>query len=177
MLYRLDFLKSSDAEAWDLIYRISVEAYSVRLWLSEFLFVTDSQGSKIPCCHRVAHAFAEVFGYKVVDGEHCYQDDVKLLKDGMTMRVHSTTLLHSWVECETSKGKRFILDIFPDDGCSIFPVLYEAPHPAYWIPRDEERVRNLRNLRRRATFQRDVAQLAKKIRRLAKKNNLLHRKT
>lgn len=173
MLFRLDLLRSTDEEAWNLIRRISVEAYSVRLWLTSFLFVPDSKGrAAIPGCHSVAHAFAKTFGYRAVDGEHCYQNSVRVLRDGVSMRVSSTTLLHSWVECETSRGKRFILDIFPDNGSSIFPVLYEAPHPAYWIPVDEARVRNLKNLHRRVTFQRDVALLAKNMRRMAQKNKL-----
>ncbi len=173
MLFRLDVLELGDAEAWEKVRRVSVQAFSLRLWLPELLFVTSGRKTVVPSCHVVAHAFARVFGYEVKDGEHCYSGNVQLTPDQADMDVHFTTVLHSWVEFETAHGNRFILDIFPDEGGSIFPVLYRAPHPCYWIPRDEKRVRILAALPTDKSFQRDVTMLSRSMMAMAHKANLL----
>lgn len=173
MLFRLDALGLGDAEALEKVRRASIQAFSLRLWLPELLFVTNGRATVVPSCHVVAHAFARVFGYEARDGEHCYSGSVELTPDGANMDVHFTTVLHSWVEFETTRGNRFILDVFPDAGGSIFPVLYRAPHPCYWTPKDEERVQILDALPGDESFRRDVTMLSKKMKAMAQKANLL----
>lgn len=174
MLFRIDMLRLGDEEAWTLVRRMSMEAFSLRLWLTDLVWLENPGGGGIiPSCHVVAHAFAQVFGYTAVDGEHFDADTVEAVEDGKEVEVRHTTYLHSWVEATTGKGNRFILDVFPDVGGSIFPVLYRAPHPAYWLPRDAERREVLQNLHRKRSFQHEVRALTKQMREIADKAGLL----
>jgi hypothetical protein len=176
MLFRLDVLELGDAEAWHLVRKMSVEAYSFRLWLSDIVWLEAEGGQGIiPSCHVVAHAFAQVFGYAAVDGEHFDTHAVEVVEGGKEIEVQQTTYLHSWVEATTNQGNRFILDVFPDVGGSIFPVLYRAPHPAYWIPKDEERRNVLQQLLHRPSFHRGVLALAEQISKMVEKVDLLSR--
>lgn len=161
MLLRYDTLSLYDNEARNIVREASVRAYAVRLWIADWIHsITPTGDHIIPSCHVVAHAFARTFGYEAIDGEHAYICGVKTSRWFDKMRVDSTTMLHSWVELETAKKNRFILDIFPDEGCSIFPVLYRAPHPAYWIPADRKRAEVLRGLVQSAVFQSEVDQFS-----------------
>lgn len=174
MLFRVDMLNLGDEEAWTLVRKMSVEAYSVRLWLPDLVWLkAEGGGGIIPSCHVVAHAFAQVFGYQAVDGEHFDVERVEVVEGGKEVEVGHTTYLHSWVEATTTKGSRFILDVFPDVGGSIFPVLYRAPHPAYWLPLDVERRSILGKLPTNPEFQREVAALTEQIRDIASKAGLL----
>lgn len=165
MLFRYDLLTARDGEAWTAVRLVSIQAFLLRLWANDWLHVPGPKKGelKIPSCHVVAHAFAKAFGYRAIDGEHCYYHGVKVHRDNRSMKVDFSTLLHSWVEIKTEKGNTFILDIFPDEGCSVFPVLYRGPHPGYWVPRDPERQRRLRNMRRSVFFKREVALLTEKM--------------
>lgn len=173
MLVRSDLLELGDAEAWNRVRRVSIQAFSVRLWLPNLLFTTNGRKTEIPNCHVMAHAFARVFGYEAKDGEHCYSSNVQLTPNQADVDVYFITILHSWVEFETTKGNRFLLDIFPDEGGSIFPILYRAPHHCYWVPQDTERVQVLATLLDNKSFQKDVDELSKRITKMAHKANLL----
>lgn len=160
MLTRPDLFREAtdeDEAEIELLYRLALE---IRLRLPPFIqqewpFRTDPYS---PGCHQVAHAFARIAGATAIDGEHAVIVDIDPEVDGTEFKVNFATILHSWVEFETRSGLRFILDIFPDEGCPIMPLLYRAPNPAYWIPVDEERINALKVLSTEA-FQTQVTTL------------------
>lgn len=166
MLTRPNLFRAAELEdeaEIELMYRLALE---VRLRLPPFIqqeppFRTDPYS---PGCHQVAHAFARISGATAVDGEHAVVVDIDPAVDGTDFQVNFSTILHSWIEFETKSGLRFILDIFPDEGCPVFPVLYRAPHPAYWIPVDVERVNALKVLSSES-FQTQVTTLEEIMRR------------
>lgn len=175
MLFRHDLLTLGDEEAWRLVREVSAQAYALRLWLPDIPWLeTEGDGGVIPSCHVTAHAFAHVFGYTAVDGEHVQPDGTKITDEDEEMDVHWTSYLHSWIEFATAKGNRFILDLFPDSdgGGSIFPVLFRAPHPLYHVPRTGERRLALDRLQASPEFKADVEELALKIRAIMKQSGL-----
>ena len=108
----------------------------------------------LPVCHDVAHAFAQVFGGVAIDGEHMFPMETFQTEAGAHEGARFSTLLHSWVEFETSGGNRFILDIYPDVNCPVLPVVLRHPNAAYWVPTDEPRVRELATLKGRKFMKR-----------------------
>lgn len=92
-------------------------------------------------CHAVAHAFSQVFGLEVVDGELAYITKTTLRPARFlrqeTIDVWWKFIKHSWIEIDIH-GCRFILDIFPMEICSLLPLFLSHPHPAYYVPQEKK---------------------------------------
>jgi len=165
MLVRPDLFRvlgPADEEEIGRIYRLALE---LRLRLPGFLrerrpFLPRPYS---PGCHQVAHAFGRVAAIATVDGEHAIFTRIVPDPAGKEFDMDCTTMLHSWNEFSTPGGERFILDIFPDEGCAVLPVLYRSPHPAYWIPEDAERLDALRMISE-GPFQTQIATMEQKMR-------------
>jgi hypothetical protein len=98
---------------------------------------STAKGEYIPSCHEIAHAYGEVFGLKVVDGEIAYIKDHRLIPAKFfreeKINVTCQFIKHSWLEFEAGYA-RFILDIFPETQVSVLPLMHRWPHPAYYVP-------------------------------------------
>lgn len=167
MLFRPDVRRLLPAEEVDFVTGMYMHALQVRVEMKapfraapplKRLFYT-------PGCHEVAHAFARVMRIDAVDGEYAYLSETVPDPEGKTLETVTSTILHSWNEFSTPSGARFILDVFPDERCAIFPVLYCAPNPAYWIPQDETRLNALKIIYEQP-MQLQIQRLAKRIRRI-----------
>jgi hypothetical protein len=93
-------------------------------------------GVWMPGCHHVAYAYAKAFGVEVVDGEKLYCSGHQRSFWSRNIVPQITTYTHSWNRVEIAPDVRVILDIFPDETCSMMPIVVRDPHPAYWQPSD-----------------------------------------
>ena len=138
-------ITDADEREIERIYRM---AFEMRLRLPAHLTETWLMGGRkyYPECHEAAHAFAEIAGIAAIDGEHAVLTKTEPTDDGIEFSAHFTSVLHSWNEFSVPSGKRFILDLLPEDHSSVFPVLLPAPNPAYWIPKDRRRTQALKEI-------------------------------
>lgn len=166
MLFREDVWKRVDFEDLQFAGKMLQHAIKIRGEVSGYTKDPYRLWARFrtPVCHDTAHAFAKVFGLTAVDGEHMYASKVYMTPSGLPNGANYTTCVHSWVEFETDGGTRFILDVFPDEGCAIFPVLLLHPNPAYWIPSDSATLRALDLSLRRPIFKQRVEILAAEMR-------------
>lgn len=162
-MFRDNFTQGLGESDRKFIIELFQDAVRVRLELPEHIpcgsFFRKTR-YLAPVCHEVAHAFAQVFCGVAVDGEYLFVEGHNRDKQESVSYVLNSSMLHSWVEVVTEQGTRVILDVFPDKGQSVFPVLFLAPHPAYFVPTDEVVVRELGLLKRR-NFRKRVAIVAK----------------
>ena len=138
----------------------------------------DGQNAwSIPSCHAVAHAFGNVFRLPVVDGEFAYIDRTKLVPRRWlreeSIDVHSSFIKHSWIRLTVEGEVEFILDVFPEELCSVFPALFMAPHPAYYVP-DEQKHRDVfAKVHQDPKVRKDTEFLTAEMRRIAEEQQLL----
>jgi len=137
MLLRHDLMEMICSDEKDLIMEHYIRAVRLRLkFPGVSLPWIPPEKLWIPGCHVVAHAYAQVFGAKAVDGEHAYFKGREVSETGQTC-IDLSTYAHSWNILEINDNLSLILDIYPDIGCPMMPVLLKNPHPAYWVPTDE----------------------------------------
>lgn len=87
----------------------------------------------MPHCHHVSHAYAQAFGVEVVDGEKVFIAQTKTRWFGNFISGKVLRYAHSWNLLSLPSGKRVILDLFPDETCSMLPIVVLDPHPAYTV--------------------------------------------
>ena len=144
-LYRV--VSDADIEEIERIYRLATE---VRLKLPPYLEAGWLLHRKVyfPECHEVAHAFAAVTGIEAVDGVCVVLTKTEQTDDGSDFGADFAAILHSWNEFSVPGAQRFILDVLPEHGSSVLPVLLQAPHPAYLIPKDPKACEALLQIQR-----------------------------
>lgn len=163
MLFR-ENLDGCPPEAIEFAGRMLQRAIRVRTHLPGLMpwEVSSVKVWRLPVCHDVSHAFAEVFGGTAVDGIYIFPKSFEA-REGQDI-VEFTTLGHSWVEFEAG-ATRFILDIYPDEGCAIYPVVFLAPNPSYVYQSDKLKLLDAERLQE-AEFRRKVGQIADEMRKI-----------
>ena len=129
-----DLLSKSDGEAFFPHYERMV---AIRFGFNPLKVAGVQDGSVwMPYCHHVAHAYAKAFDVEVVNGEKVFITQTRTLWFGHFIRARVSRYAHSWNRLVLPSGKRVILDLFPDETCSMFPIVVLDPHPAYTKHRD-----------------------------------------
>ncbi len=174
--------------AWDLLKEDPEQAIAinikrvlfVRMYLEPVKLSPDVSGKSLyfePGCHTLAHAFANVFGLKAVDGEHVFFKarsvipKIKFWRISKLFELEYSSYLHSWVELKLPSERRVIFDLYPAENNSILPIVVAAPNPAYVGPQDEQASSNLKYIETE-DFRNKVSITEEVIRTVANKHGL-----
>lgn len=98
----------------------------------------------LPNCHEVARGYARAFETDFEDGFVAYVSSTGVT--GNQEYFLNSLQVHSWNVIRVTDEARIILDIFPDVGLSMMPVIHPYPHPAYVVPQDgwlKERIKEV----------------------------------
>lgn len=138
MLARKDLWELAQLDKDNLIYQHYINAVNIRLGFQGVQYPWYPEGKLVtPSCHDVAHAYAIAFDVEAVDGECAHFRGPFDAPDG-TLGVDVSTYMHSWCRVRVADGVAAILDIYPDVGMPMMPIILRDPHPGYWEPHDEE---------------------------------------
>lgn len=92
---------------------------------------TENEGERMPGCHEVAYAFEKAFGVPAVHGRKFFITTVKKLGWMNYFKSEVSNYVHSWNVLTLPSGKQVIIDIFPNETCSVSPIILPCPHAAY----------------------------------------------
>lgn len=170
MLYRPHPLLSEGQEGRVLqVLKCAMHVYE-RLPVYFPVISDEVAGYYTPSCHEIAHAYGQVFGLEVCDGELAYIDRHQLIPTKLfrqeSIDITCKFIKHSWLEFE-AEDRRFILDIFPESRVSMSPILLPHPHPAYYVPDESKHRGRLEHVFETEKFKWNVELLAKYMKNLA----------
>lgn len=101
-------------------------AMKVRMNFDNTSFLSDLKAAAyIPPCHAVARAYAEAFDVQYQDG---WRHTIALDKSEPQPFYKYG---HSWNIITTPDGFDLVLDLFPEDTCSLFPILLSSKDARY----------------------------------------------
>lgn len=120
----------------------------------------------MPMCHHASHAYAKAFSVDVVDGEKVFLTKSRTWIFGRLITGRVSRYAHSWNVIELTPDKQLVLDIIPDETCSMVPIVVEYPHPAYTQPRDGVAKRCISELILQPQHQEIIELLAEEFRRI-----------
>lgn len=116
MLARLG-LMALDMKFHDLMQEHYSRAVKIRVHFDSRQFVTNDAPGYIPPCHCVARAYAEVFKVEYVDG---WRNTIAFDKSEPQPWYRYG---HSWNVITFDANVRVVFDLFPEETCSMFPVM------------------------------------------------------
>jgi len=128
---------------------------------------TEADKVWIPECHTVARAYERVYGLPYVDGEFTFISNRK--EKGISKKpfYEVSAYAHSWNVVEHNGEPLAILDMFPDIGAPVMPVLLPYPSPQYRVREDPDfKKKILQPLQQDPHLERDVELVASEFRRL-----------
>ena len=96
----------------------------------------DPDSLLMPYCHLVAHAYALAFDVAAVNGEKVFITETRTWWFGHFVIAKASRYAHSWNLLRLSSGEEVILDLIPDETCSMSPILVLSQNPSYTEPRD-----------------------------------------
>jgi hypothetical protein len=88
----------------------------------------------MPECHTVARAYSMAFGLPYVDGMFTYISAERYKRLSKKPIYDLSSYAHSWNVVEIEGERVAILDMFPDIGASMMPILMKHPAPMYGVP-------------------------------------------
>jgi hypothetical protein len=85
----------------------------------------------MPSCHEVACAYEKAFGTPAVHGRKFTIAAIKKLRWLDYFSGQISNYVHSWNVIMLPSGTKVIIDAFPNETCSLAPIILPHPHPAY----------------------------------------------
>lgn len=164
MLVRADFHRILMRDHDGAVMRHVRRAFRIR---EKFIGIPLPGTDKVllPNCHEVARAYARAFEVAFEDGLVAFVSAAEC--NGSDTYFLNSLQVHSWNVITVDHDSKVILDVFPDLGLSMMPVVHPYPHPAYLVSAAaDESLDGLYETIRRPHFDVAVELLADEFRRL-----------
>ena len=85
----------------------------------------------MPGCHTVSYAYEKAFGAKAVHGRKFHVGTTTQLFMANYFYHKVQSYVHSWNVLVLPSGTEVLLDLFPNETCSLAPIILPNPHSAY----------------------------------------------
>lgn len=109
-----------------LKHSVNIQKIAYECW-----YQSTARGDMMPSCHEVATSYGLAFNIPIIHGRKIFVCDIKHNRFFDIYKAGVYNYPHSWNLLPLPSGESIILDLFPNESCSLVPLIVKNPNPAY----------------------------------------------